>query len=161
MKKSFVLALALVIWTGLLVTSVFGAGTVTVTTKNLDNGKMQMVQIAWVADASDGSVPATTLTGQQMSSLTGAYLCGGETIPGSGAAAPTALYDVTVKTVGGTDTFGGTLGNRSASASEYAVPSLSSGVYGCWFVTEALTFNLTGNSVNSATGTLKLFFFRP
>lgn len=161
MKKFFVLALALVVYLGLFTSSVLGAGTVTVTTKTLDNGKMQVVQFAWTADASNGSVPATALTAQQMSPLIGAYLCGAETVPGAGAAAPTALYDVTVTNGSSIDTFGGTLGNRSASAGEYAVPSLSSGVYGCWFVTDTLTFNLTNNSVNSATGTLKLFFFRP
>lgn len=126
------------------------AGTVSVTRTNKrlgDTGKrINIVAIAWTADAADGSVPDTTIQ-----SLEG-YVLKGITNPGG--TAPTANYDV--KLLDATETtvdgLNGLLENRSATATETAVASgmapLLIGDY---------VFNLTGNSVNSASGTCVLY----
>lgn len=137
----------------------WGAGSVTVTTENILGQDIRLIKFAWTGDSSDGSVPATTLTTAQSQFVQGYYLCGAETDPGSPS--PTAAYDITITDSGGNDLMGGVLADRSASATEYAVPALNTSVYGCRFVVTPLLFTLTGNSVNSAAGTCTLFFAKP
>ena len=104
---------------------------------------------AWIADASDGTVPSTvsdiTVTGYIMYALTD---------PGSPA--PTALYDIALNDADGVDVFGGELGNRSAAASEQAMPKIGN-AYGDRVSNSILTMVLSNNSVNSAVGELKVY----
>ena len=137
----------------------WGAGSVTVTTENILGQEIRLIKFAWTADVAAATVPATTLTTAQSEFVQGYYLCGAETDPGT--TGPTALYDITITDSGGNDLMGGELANRSATETEYAIPKLNSSVYGCRFVVTPLIFTLTGNSVNSATGTCTLFFAKP
>lgn len=126
------------------------AGTVTIT-KNIirnNNERIEEYLFDWVADAADGSVPNTQTT----KAVTG-WVAMGETDPGS--TAPTADYDIAVNDENGVDIFGAELNNRSASATEQAIPKIGN-AYGERFVNSKLTMALTNNSVNSATGRLRL-----
>ena len=71
-----------------------------------------------------------------------------------GAVSPTDNYDITVIDAEGVDIFGGELNDLSATASQQRMPKIGS-AYGARFVSgDALTFSLTNQSVNSATGRL-------
>jgi hypothetical protein len=74
-----------------------------------------------------------------------------------GATAPQALHDITVTDAAGEDLFGGDLTNLSATATESAHTE-AGGTDNGRLITGALTINISGNNVNSATGVLKLTF---
>ena len=129
---------------------VHAAGTVTVTTLNYGQGYWR-VRYAWTADASDGSVPATA------SGAILGYVILAVTDPG--ATSPTDGYAVTITDDNSVDVFGGELGDLDEANTEQWVPKIDS-VYGPRFVSGTLTLNLSGNVVNSATGTLDLYIVR-
>jgi hypothetical protein len=127
------------------------AGSVTVTgpvKKSSLGGRFYLVTFDWTADT-DGSVPNTSTT----IGVTG-YVVRAITDPG--AAVPTADYDITLEDKWGCDIFGGELNDRSATATQQGMPRIGNG-YGKVLVHETLTFKLTNNSVNSATGKLYVF----
>jgi len=123
-----------------------GSVTVTYASHALNSmKKLKQVNVAWTADAADASVPDTTL-----SNLKG-YLMKAITNPGS--TAPTANYDVKLLDAADAtaDAANAILIDRHTTTTEVKMfdpPLLLAGDY---------TFNLTGNSVNSATGVLILF----
>jgi hypothetical protein len=123
------------------------AGTVTVSyeVKNVGDKKLKIVTASFVADAADGSIPNTTISG-----LYG-YLV--KVITNPGATAPTDNYDVKLldaqdSTV---DALADAALNRDTANSEQVVPSVAPILAGDY------TLNITNNSVNSATGTVLLF----
>lgn len=97
------------------------AGTVTTTTLR-DGSKYKRVhqlKYACTGDAADGgSVPDQTISG-----FDEWFLYHIETVPGAGAAAPSAVYDVEVKNSRGTDLLQGTGADRSVTAAEIAFPA--------------------------------------
>jgi len=109
--------------------------------------------VTWVADDGDGSVPTAGIVSPK-----NGYVILGITDPGS--TAPQAAYDITVTDSLGADVFGGNLGDLSATATERAFPADAGGNEGAQFVQagESLTFTLTNNNVNDATGSLVLYF---
>ena len=138
----------------LLVTGrALAAGSVAVSITKLD--MIRVVTFSWTADASDGSVPSTTVSAAITQQIAGwnCFLC----VTNPGSTAPTDNYDIVVNDADGVDIFGGKLNNRDTATSEQAVP-LVGGAYMTRPVTGAITMVLTNNSVNSATGTLQLFF---
>lgn len=111
--------------------------------------------IEWVGDASGGTVPQTAFSASDLKFLRGRYCVLAVTDPGS--TAPTDNYDITIEDEYGVDVFGGSLTNRDTANSEQAIPQIGTGLAsrlcgGTW------TFKLSGNSVNSATGKLCLYF---
>ena len=144
----------LLICTMLLITlalSAFSAGTSTIKktqVASMESPKEWIVlSIVWVADTShafsDLTLSDTTYE------LDGYELVGIETYPGG--TAPTNGYVTAIKDALGV-TIGTNTGSNTAgviSAGSYMIP-----------VTGDLTFSITGNSVNSATATCKLFFAR-
>lgn len=125
------------------------AGTVTTTKSRLAAG-MAAYTMSWTADAADGSVPATA------SPVFNGYVFLVATNPG--ATAPTDNYDITLTDSDGVDISGGELLNRDTISSEQAVPKVGA-IYGSRYVEGGVTLNLTGNSVNSATGTVKIYVY--
>lgn len=117
------------------------AGTVTLTHYTL--GNIRRINFSVVADASDGSVPATALPKFQ------GRLLGLHTNPG--ATAPTDNYDITLIDDDGLDRLQGVGANRDTSNSEQ-VPIVYSGTSVNPPVSsdETLTLTIAGNSVNSA-----------
>lgn len=132
----------------------FAVGTVTVTksTRVYDGDKVRVVKIVWTADASAATVPATDITGIH------GYLMKVVTDPG--ATAPTDDYDITLKdkSDGLQDCMNGAGSNRDTANSEVAYPIGGTGTVPAWCQADTHTFALAGNSVNSATGTVWLYF---
>jgi len=106
-------------------------------------------EITWLADDATGAVDPIDIPGVD------AFLTLVVTDPG--ATAPTTLYDITLNDEYGVDVMGGALVDRSATATEQAMPLIA----GCpvpRVVDGPLTFALTGNSINSAIGKCYVHF---
>jgi hypothetical protein len=109
------------------------------------------------ADSADGSYPTKSLDVNGANPVKGYHLFMVVTDPG--ATAPTDNYDITVVDEFGVDVMGGELTNRDTANTEQAVP-LVGGAYGSRFVENDLTVTPTGNSENSATFTIYLYFYK-
>lgn len=130
------------------------AGTVTVTRKPLtsrNNRFVEKIQVDWTADAADGSLPNTSLTG-----LYG-WLVKVVTNPGS--TAPTANYDIKLfdPDDAAFDAAAGLLIDRHTTATEQVYPLIANGAVPLFFAGDYV-LNITGNSVNSATGQIFFYF---
>lgn len=125
------------------------AGSTTVTHYN--TGHVRKVVVDWVADASDGSVPNTTLP-----RFEGRLL---ELTTNPGSTAPTDNYDLSLIDEEGADRLQGLGANRDTANTE-SVPIVYSGStvhppVGLW---EDLSLRFANNSVNSATGRVILIY---
>lgn len=149
--------LAAILILALLIPAVaIGAGSVTVKRNTVNGGDVEIIVFTWTADASDGSVPATSSATAYPTTKSG-YILKVETDPGACPACPTDNYDITLTdNVTGVDLMGGELGNLSNTVSAGAFPKAKS-AYGENFAWKAFTLNITNNSVNSATGTVYVF----
>lgn len=124
------------------------AGTVSSVCAQVGNGPVWTVKYSWTADASAGTVPATSAPCLTGFNLQGDTLLQVETIPGSPA--PTANYAITLTDAYSVDIAAGQLNALSSSVAKYfaiAAPPLLG----------TLTLNVSGNSVNSAQGTVVLW----
>ena len=108
---------------------------------------------SWTADASAHTVPAT----DSKWAING-YVILVVTNP-DGDTAPTDEYDITLTDEDDCDIMGGNLADRSDTNTEQAVPKIGT-VYGGRWVSGILTLNISGNSVNSAAGTVKVYIQR-
>jgi hypothetical protein len=113
------------------------------------------VEIDWVADDTNGSVPETDFDATDTIDILGRYCSLGVTDPGT--TAPTADYDIEILDEYGCDIFGGNMTNRSATVSEQTLPIINNGI-GSRLCAGILTFKLTNNSVNDAIGKCVLYF---
>lgn len=142
------LIIGLVICLLLLPGLAFAAGTVVATGPTKVSGvetSYYTIQWDWTADASDGSVPTNTVTGVL------GYVVRVVTDPGSPA--PTDDYDIELKDAYGCDVMGGALADRDTSTTEQAMPIIGGSSTGA-LVLDTLQLSITGNSVNSATGSV-------
>lgn len=135
----------------LIIPRVWAAGTVAQTFETIASN-VYLLTYSVTADASDGSVPATA----SVPAIDGYVFL---VVTDPGATAPTGDYDITLTDSNSVDIMGGELGNRSATASEQAVPKIDA-VYGSRWVDGILTLNITNNSVNSALIVVKVFVYR-
>ena len=132
------------------------ARTATMTSRGGQLSGLEITQIDWVADETDGSFAAWEIAGI----VQRGQLIAMDTYP-DGVTAPTNLYDVTLKDPRGLDVLGGEEADRSSTVIERAVPSfppadpLIPSPFDC-----PLDFEITGNSVNSAEGTIILYWLR-
>jgi len=123
-------------------------GSVTVTRSFTEFSKqsapksVEVVKFAWVGDAADGSVPATSiyLSGHVMKAIT---------VPASPA--PTASYGITF-----VDPLGASLDALNSALTSLSA-SLTAQIYPKVFLAGSYTFTLTGNSVVSAQGAAYLY----
>jgi|WetSurMetagenome_2_1015567.scaffolds.fasta_scaffold125497_2 hypothetical protein len=152
--KRFILA---VIITMVWVSVSLAAGTVVVTKGQYLDGSTKTLLFTWTADT--GAVTAVPTTTEETNFIKGYYLCAAITNPG--ATAPDADYDLTVTNSDAVDLFGSALLNRSATLSEYAVPTVATSVKGCVFIDGTITVNWANVGGHSENGTLKLFFAKP
>ncbi len=106
--------------------------------------------------STDGTFPATALGFKRQ--MRGARLEAMETNPGT--TSPTANWDVTLVDDAGFDLLGGAGANRSATATERALPVVGTGVVGTAPTNGDTTVTITGNSVNSAGIVIDLWFSR-
>lgn len=154
MKK--ILAIAFLIL--LFAVQSFAVGTSTITVNNvIQQGQKTIVTItvAWTAHT-DGSFTSVDIS-SYMGEVYGMFLFAIETNPG--ATAPQDNYDITLTDADGVDILMSAGTNRHTTTSQYAVVPI-----GTYFnripIDGGLTFNLSGNNVNSATGTAKFIFIK-
>lgn len=121
----------------------------TVTEKAEQSGKMGKLTLSWTADASAATVPAYT-TKDFLGFVT-------MVTTNPGATAPTDNYDITITDSDGVDIMGGELANRDTTNTEQATP-LVGATYRDRHVIGKLTLNISGNAVNSATGTVVIYY---
>lgn len=129
---------------------VWGAGASTTFTSSYLGYKVYKYSFAWTGDGAGGAV-----TSYVTPKITG-YVFSGVTNPGT--VQPTDNYDITLSDDNGADVFGGELLNRDTANSEQATPKIGN-AYGTRFVNSRLTFAASGQSVNSATGTLDVYVY--
>ena len=152
MKRMLLALVMLVLMTSLA----FGAGTATVAAPTYNNERDKgFIVITWTGDASDGSVPAATIS-MVSYKLVGWYLYSIETDPGS--TAPSDNYDITITDANSLDICYSQALNRDTSNTEIAFCTTSG--KGFYVVRGNLIFNLSGNSEASATGTTILTFVK-
>lgn len=167
-KKSLVLFMVLLLCSSL---AWGAAGTVTGTCSNIMGGITRTITLSWSAASDSGTVPTKSTDaitcGQGGMTVTqfieGYYLCSAETST-TVAHRPTDDYDIEILDALGLDKMGGALANRDQNNTEEAAPKITAGAAsapGCRYITGALTFSLTNNSVNAAAGTVTLYFSRP
>jgi hypothetical protein len=150
MKRLF-LALFVVL---MLTTSTWAAGTVTEATPVKFGSHMYRLTFSWVADASDGTVPAKTSSkGYE------GYVLMMVTDPGG--TEPTPDYDITLTDSNSIDTLGGAGADRSATATESAMPTVDTAgsTKGKWPIDGPITLNISNNDVHSATGTVYVYIY--
>lgn len=112
-----------------------------------------------IADASAATYPSTAISAANHAQLKGWALMMGSTL--NGATAPTALWDIAI-TEGGVDVLGTAGADRpgtTAVSSQFRpLTSTSYLMPGLRPVADTWTLAITGNAVNSAVATIKLFF---
>lgn len=117
------------------------AGTLTLT--HLQLGQVRRIEFSVVADAADGSIPATALPAIE------GRLLALHTNPG--ATAPTANYDITLVDGDGLDRLQGVGANRHTTNSEQAaIVYATTSVHPPVSIEETLTLTFANNIVNSA-----------
>lgn len=150
MKKLIMIAAVI---TALFPVSSWAAGAVTQTLERIAGTNISILTFAWTADSADGSVPDTVTTDAITAAIKGMGVIEVRTTPGT--TNPTAAYDIVINNADGLDLMGGALADRSATAAEAAFSNSTTGA-----IDSALTLGISGNSVKSATGTVKLIISR-
>lgn len=126
-----------------------------VTTSIAANGvnEIQVWTLTFTADAKDGSIPSTTMTESELKNVQGYYVY--QIITNPGSTAPTPKWDVVILNSDGVaDVLGGQCLNRDTANSETCYP------LNYYLVDAALVMGISGNAVNSANGTVKVFFVK-
>ena len=139
----------------LLYSSAFAVGAVTFTIDQIEPANQPrrvIITLSWTADAIAATVPSTTIQGAL---IKGFYLYSAETNPGN-AVAPTDNYDIVINDADGLDIAGSLLLNRDTANTE--IINIGTSGHGYPIVRGDLTFVLSNNAVNSATGTCILVF---
>jgi hypothetical protein len=119
----------------------------------------RFISKTWTASATTAAVADIPLSTTEFNFLQGYgfYLYLMRTDPGTPA--PTDNYDIVIHDATGNDILGGAGMDRDATNTETVMPLV--GDFGELFpVDGALTIKISGNSVNSATGTIKLYFVK-
>ena len=130
------------------------AGTVTESVTTIVD-HVKVVSFTCTADSSDGSYPATALTGIPRDAR-GGRLLQIMTDP-SGDTAPQDNYDITVTDSVGADLLLGVGANRDTANTEVAIIA-TNGAHSVYAGTDTLTLNITNNNVNSAVIVIKLYY---
>lgn len=132
------------------------ADSVEITIEEL-SANAKVLKFAWVA-AGGGGLTAVTTGPSITAQILGWSITLGITDPGDGVP-PTDNYSISLKDDFGMDVFGSELGSRDEANTEQVIPKIDT-VYGARIVGTALTFDVTGNSVSSATGDLYVYLER-
>jgi hypothetical protein len=136
----YVLAMVLVL---VMATGVFAASSATITRQKIGSD-IEVINIAWTA-ATNGSFT---------SEIFGVAGCLFYAVTNPGAVAPTDNYDITISNADGIDLAATQLTDRDTANSEAVKITTIQCVNG------DVTLAIANNSVNSATGVIRLFFGR-
>ena len=148
-RKILILALMVIVPISCLV---WAASSVTETWSR-PASDVDVVNLSWIADATTG-----VFTTYEIKRGLDGWIAMVVTNPGD--TAPLANYDIAIKDSDGVDIMGGSLSNRSATATEQAVPTLMSGAYGPRFVEGLITVEISGTTVAAATGEIIIYISR-
>lgn len=99
--------------------------------------------VSWVADDATGAIPDLAITDRKGWWIT-------KIVTNPGTTGPTANYDITLIDSDGADLADGAVTNRSATATEQEAMAAQ-------IPSDGFTLTFAGNSVNSATGTVRIF----
>lgn len=150
-KKIFLL---IVVVTVLLAASLPGLAAESVTQTWINcTAKVECLTFAWQAD-SNGALTATASN----RSIDGYII---QIVTNPGDTAPTDNYNITLNNSDGADVCGTVLANRDTANSEIALPKPDGTNFADAWISGILTLAVTGNSVDSATGTVKVYIRRP
>lgn len=148
--KKFILAIFMILLSANIALAV-DAGTWTIAYDKVDvSSAIKTITFSWTA-AADGTVEKALPTAA-LTYMKGNYVYWVETNPG--ATSPTDDYDIVLNSSGGADVFRSKLINRDETNTE-VVKGLNVPCDGT-----ALTFVISNNVVNAATGTIKLYLAR-
>lgn len=133
------------------------AGNVTQSLKIIPNSDKAILTFSFIGDSGGGTLPATPTSATITEKIQGMYII--QVVTNPGLVAPTTLWDVTITDDDGLDLMGGTMADRSETATQRAIPKIdtTNGIFGGAIIPGTITLNITGNSVNSATGTVILY----
>jgi hypothetical protein len=135
------------------------SATVTFTIDHRGNlSKLSILTIEWTADT-DGTIPETSFPTTVTDKIDGFYANLAITIP-SQISPPTDQYDIEILDENNIDIYQERLKNRSNTTPEQTLPQILTNVLGPRLVSGPLVFKLTNNLVNSASGTLKIYFIK-
>lgn len=109
--------------------------------------RTRKIVVTFTGDSADGTVPDTTL-------ILNGYLMKIVTNPGS--TQPTDNWDFVINDAGGVDVLGGAGANRDTLNTEQIYPTISGATIPVW-CEGSHTLVISGNSVNSATGTITIY----
>jgi hypothetical protein len=118
---------------------------------------MYTLTLAWTSDSATGEVEDTT-SDEITAWLEGKWIMSAKTVPGTGGDAPTADYDITITDEDGFSIFSTDLNDRSATATEEALPYVA-GTKAPRLITGALTTSVSAAG-NSKTGKIILTIAR-
>ena len=151
MKKLFIIVI-LAIFPSLLMAE---GAVITEVAKNVGGSHtgMSTLTLAWTSDSATGKVEAATST-DITAWLEGKWIMSAKTVPGTGDEAPTAAYDITITDEDGYSIFSTDLNNRSATATEEALPYVA-GTKAPRLITGALTISVSAAG-DSKTGKIIL-----
>ncbi len=130
------------------------AGTITLTSDAMieqgfrNSVRVRKVVYSFVGDAADGSLPASAAV-----ALNGYII---KIVTNPGATAPTDNWDIRINDADGADVLNGTGADRDTANSETIYPTSTGAATVAW-CEGSHTVVVTGNSVNSATGTITIY----
>jgi len=138
------------LWT----TGAFAVEGLTQSLRCYGTGAVCVLTLSWTA-ASNGTFTSRAITASYVTTLENHFMYLIETDPGT---APTAAYDIVLNNARGLDILGGAGMNKSATVTERVFPMVNGGNGFPPVAGETLTLGISGNSTDTATGVIKLWF---